>query len=85
MSGKREEKGDQKKEGLMGMERGSVLPGKQVARFLKVLFCLWNPRPKQPPMGNINLQGFARPLGSPKKGVWMKQRCCEWSEGVELL
>ena len=34
MSGKREEKGDQKKEGLMGMERGSVLSGKQVARFL---------------------------------------------------
>lgn len=83
MSGKREEKGDQKKEELMGMERGSVLPGKQVARFLKVLFCIWNP--KLSPMGNINLQGFVWPLGSPKKGVWTKQGCCEWSQEVELL
>lgn len=37
MSGKREEKRDQKKEGLIGMEGGSVLSGKQVARFLRIL------------------------------------------------
>lgn len=43
MSGKREEKGDQKKEGWMGLGRCRVFSGEQVARFFKVLFCKWKP------------------------------------------
>ena len=76
MSGKREEKRDQKKEGLIGMEGGSVLSGKQVARFLRIF------GPNCPLWETSIFQGFVRPLGSPKKGVWMKQGCCESSQGL---
>lgn len=84
MSGKREEKGDQKKEGLMGMERGSVLSGKQVARFLSFVLRMES-LAQTVPYGKHQSSGFCPASGIPQEGCVMKQGCCEWSQGVELL